>query len=181
MTFIRFFYEFLSIAAAGIVTIFKGLWSGIKKIFAIKDYQYLINNYSKDFNGPEWVLTALGITIMVVAIGLIGLLLWFIIRKYVRFRKTVVEQESLLDEIGDLNDRVTGLVKENERILAMKVSQIGLKPGESPEENVASSSGSTSSDDEDEEEAAFDENMSTEGLRFPQASPAIKTLKSGVL
>ena len=94
------------------------------------------------------------------------LILWFIIRKYVRFRKTVVEQESLLDEIGDLNDRVTGLVKENERILAMKVTQIGLKPGESPEEEISSSSGESSGEEEEEEE--FDENMSTEGLRFPQ-------------
>lgn len=165
MTFVRFFYEFLSIAAGGIVTIFSGLFNGIKKIFSIKSYKQIINNYKADFNGPEWVLTALGIAVLVIVVALIGLLLWFIIKKYARFRKTVVEQESLLDEIGDLNDRVTGLVKENERILAMKVSQIGLKPGESPEEEVSSSSEGGEDSDEDVE---FDENMSTEGLRFPQ-------------
>ena len=53
------------------------------------------------------------------------------VRKYIRFRKTLVEQESLLEEIGELNTEVANLVKENERIMAMKVSQLGLKPDES--------------------------------------------------
>ena len=55
---------------------------------------------------------------------------WLLIRKYIRFRKTLVEQESMLTEIGELNNKVASLVKEKEEILAMKVSQLGLKPGE---------------------------------------------------
>ena len=77
------------------------------------------------------MLVVLTIAILVIVVGLIVFILVYLIRKYIRFRKTLVEQEDLLDEVGDLNERVEHLVKENERILAMKVSQLGLKPGES--------------------------------------------------
>ena len=52
-----------------------------------------------------------------------------------KFRKTVVEEESLLEEVAELNNQVADLMAEKESILAMKVSQLGLKPGEEIEEN----------------------------------------------
>ena len=61
------------------------------------------------------------------------LLGYFIIRKYLKFRKTLIEQESMLEEIGQLNREVKQLVEEKEKILAMKVSQLGLKPDEEAE------------------------------------------------
>ena len=42
----------------------------------------------------------------------------------------------MLQEIASLNGQVAKLVKEKDEILAMKVSQLGLKPGESPEETL---------------------------------------------
>ena len=54
----------------------------------------------------------------------------FIIRKYIRFRKTLVEQESMLEEIGNLHKEVAKLYNEKDKLLAMKVSQLGLKPDE---------------------------------------------------
>ena len=51
---------------------------------------------------------------------------------YIRFRKTVVDQEELLNEVATLNREVIKLTLEKEKILAMKVSQLGLRPGESP-------------------------------------------------
>ena len=41
-----------------------------------------------------------------------------------------------MDEVANLNGKVASLVKEKEEILAMKVSQLGLKPNESAEESV---------------------------------------------
>lgn len=42
-----------------------------------------------------------------------------------------------MDEVANLNSKVASLVKEKEDIMAMKVSQLGLKPGESPVEENA--------------------------------------------
>ena len=135
-TFIRFFYEFMSVFFDGIGIIINGIVKGIMQIFNIKDYMYVINFYRRDFNGGEWPLVILAIILVIVLLGLILLLLWFIVRKYVKFRKRLVEQESMLNEIANLNNEVAQLVTEKEKILAMKVSQLGLKPGDSSEAEI---------------------------------------------
>ncbi len=130
-TFIQYLYEILSQFFSGFVSIFKGIISGIKRIFDVGAYIKIATNYKNDFNIGEWVLFGISVLVLLVVLGLIVALVVFIIRKYIRFRKTIVEQESMLDEISDLNGRVASLLKEKEDILAMKISQLGLKPDES--------------------------------------------------
>ncbi len=138
-TFIRFLYEFMSVFFNGLLTIFKGIVSGFIQMFNFSEYLYVIQFYKNDFKMSEWVLVIVAIIALAVMLALILALIWLVIRKYIRFRKTLVEQESMLNEIGELNNKVASLVKEKEDILAMKVSQLGLKPGEanviSEEEN----------------------------------------------
>ena len=138
-TLFRFLYEFLRQFFNGIITIFTGLIDGVKQMFDIKAYSKVISFYRDDFNGPEWLFVLLAIIFVVVLLGLIIFLIYCIIRKYVRFRKTIVEQEELLDEVSTLNNEVSTLVKEKEDILAMKVSHLGIKPGESDTEEESSS------------------------------------------
>lgn len=154
-TFVKFFYELVSIVVSGLVEIFNGIVKGLKIIFSPKDYLYLIQNYSERFNGKEWIFVILTIAVLIIIVVLFILIIYFIIRKYVRFRRSLVEQESLLEEVADLNDKVATLVKEKEEILAMKVSQLGLKPDESPIEEVK----------EVEDDLGVDANC-----RFPQLS-----------
>lgn len=129
-TFVRFLFEFMSVFFSGVGMIFKGLFGGIVQMFNISEYLYTIEFYRKDFNMSEWVLVVIAVIVMLIVLLLIILLVWFVIRKYVKFRKTLVEQESMLEEIGSLNKQVADLVQEKEKILAMKVSQLGLKPTE---------------------------------------------------
>lgn len=130
-TFFKFFYELLSQFFMGIWTILKGIFEGFIKIFDFKNYINIITNYKNDFKAGEWILFGLTILLALALIAAFVVLIVFLIRKYIRFRKTIVEQESMLEEISDLNGKVSSLMKEREDILAMKVSQIGLKPNES--------------------------------------------------
>ena len=132
-TFFRFLYEFLLQFFSGFITMIKGFFTGIAEIFTIKNYISVINFYKDDFSVPEWILVVLAIIIVLAIIGGLGFIIYFIIRKYLKFHKTVVEEESLLEEVASLNNQVADLMAEKESILAMKVSQLGLKPGESPE------------------------------------------------
>ena len=135
-TFFRFLFEFMSVFFGGIGLIFSGLFNGIIQMFNIGEYAYLIQVYKNDFKIAEWLLVIVAIVVIVVMLGLILLLGYFIVRKYLKFRKTLIEQESMLEEIGQLNKEVAQLVEEKEKILAMKVSQLGLKPDTSPEADV---------------------------------------------
>ena len=47
------------------------------------------------------------------------------IRKYVRFRHSIVSNEDLLEEISVLQKRVMKMSKEKDEIMAMKVAQMG--------------------------------------------------------
>lgn len=134
-TFVRFLYEFINQTVSGILMIFKGLVDGIKQMFNVKQYVEVFRNYYADFSAPEWVMAVLSILFVVIFLGLIVFLVLFIVKKYAKLRKPVTDQEALLDEVATLNKKVVKLSKEKDEILAMKVSQLGLKPSELDEEN----------------------------------------------
>ena len=126
-TFIRFLYEFMSVFFGGIWTILVGIYNGIIQMFNISSYIYVIQAYHKDFKAAEWVMVVIAVVILLIVLGLMILLIYFLIRKYIRFRKTLIQQESMLEEVGKLRTQVKKLIKEKDDILAMKVSQMGLK------------------------------------------------------
>lgn len=146
-TFLRFLYEFLSQFFNGVKFIIEGIGKGFVSMFNIPEYIRVIEFYKNDFSMPEWLLVGLAVLITLAVLALIVFAIYFIIRKYIRIRKTLVEQESLLDEVATLNNEVAKLVKEKETILAMKVSRLGLKP-EGPDEEAEGSEATTSEDGE---------------------------------
>lgn len=130
-TFFRFSYQILSIFLSGIIHVGKAIVAAFVMTFDFPQYINVINAYSKDFSGLEWVFVVLVILVMIAVVVGFFALLYLLFRKYIRIRKSLVEQESLLEEVADLNKKVLTLSKEKDEILAMKVSQLGLKPGES--------------------------------------------------
>ena len=120
-TFVRFLYEFINQTVSGILTIFRGLWDGIKTMFDVKQYTEVFRNYYADFSAPEWVMAILSIVFVLVFLGLIVFLVLFLVRKYTKLRKPVIDQEALLDEVATLNKKVATLSREKDEILAMKV------------------------------------------------------------
>ncbi len=127
-TFTRFLYEFLSQFFLGIKTIFIGLIEGIKTIFSVNTYIKIIEHYKQDFSGPEWVLVAAGIAMLAAVVAIIAAIIIILIKKYIKFRKRVADEEDLLIQVNKLNDEVTDLIKEKEELLAMMVAQKGLTP-----------------------------------------------------
>ena len=135
-TFTRFLYEFLAQFFNGIWIIIRSIWEGAKTSFNIKAYKDIISFYKDDLSMPEWILVGISVLCLIAIVGMVVGLIYLIIRKYIKFRKTALDQDSLLDEVASLNHQVATLVKEKEEILAMKVSQLGLKPNEDPYEEM---------------------------------------------
>ncbi len=145
-TFTRFLYEFLEQFFSGLIGVAKALGECLKQMFDLKAYQNILNTYKGDLSTPEWVLVIISILCILILIALVVGLIVLLVRKYMKFRRQAINQDELLDEVASLNSQVAKLVKEKEEILAMKVSQLGLKPGESPTEDV-SSKGEDGNDD----------------------------------
>ena len=160
-TFLRFFYEFISIFFEGIIKLVQGFINGLSMMFNIFDYKKILESYKDSFSTGEWILVILTIIFLVVIVLGFILLVVFRLRKYLRLRKQKLNQEELLDEIGNLNKKVRQLMKEKDELMAMKVSQLGLKPDEGGEE--APNDGENS---EGTEEEKTDENAGN--VRFPK-------------
>lgn len=170
-TFIRFFYEFISIFFDGLYVIVKGMIQGIIQMADYKSYMKIIDNYKDTFHGAQWILVGLSIAVVVIIFGLALYLLLAHFIKIIRFRKKKLNQDELLEEISDLNNQVERLMKEKDDIMAMKVSQLGLKPGEKEEEIKPDS----------EEEKKEEGDIEAINSRFPKLTNIdnkLKTFKS---
>ena len=128
--FLKWFFVFISEILKGFATIFKGLWNGLKQIFNIKGYIKIFKDYSADFGAVGWVLAILAVVIVVAIFALIVFLVIMAIRKYIRFRHSIVSDEDVIEELGVLQRQVIKLTQEKDEIMAMKVAQIGVSQSE---------------------------------------------------
>lgn len=132
--FYKFFYDLMSSLFSNIIKFFLTISKAFTDIFKdFKEYASIWGTYSKDFNAIGWIMAVVSVLILFALFILLFYVLYRLLRKYIVFRKRAVEEEEMLKEISRLNDSVVQLVDEKNKILAMKVSQMGLKPGEDPD------------------------------------------------
>ena len=124
--FLKWFFAFISEMLQGFALIFTGLWKGIIQIFNIGRYVELFKEYSVGFGPFEWILSILAILLVIAVFALFIFIIVLVIRKYLRFRHSIVSNEDLLEEISVLQQRVIKMVKEKDEIMAIKVAQMGL-------------------------------------------------------
>jgi len=129
--FLKWFFAFISEILKGFGMIFGGLFDGVVQIFNIKNYVDIFKSYSVEFGAVGWILAILSILIVVAIFALLFFLIFLGIRKYIRFRHSIVSNEDLLEEISVLQARVMKMAKEKDEIMAMKVAQIGMPAGRS--------------------------------------------------
>lgn len=134
--FLQWFFAFIT-------TMFKGVWNGIKSFFlgivAIFDFPTYFGLFTNfEFAWYEWIFAVLAMLIVYAFWAGLIFLIVILIRKYIRFRRTIVGKEDLLEEIADLNRNVVKLTKEKEEIIKLKVggnlTAEDLMNAENPEE-----------------------------------------------
>lgn len=116
-TDIRIFFQ-------GFINVFVELWNNIKNYFDI------LRANSMDYGLVGWIMVILTNLLLLALFVLFILRIFIWLRKYFRFSKIEMEKEDLMEEIGELNRRTLELIEEKNKIMAMKVSQLGLRPGE---------------------------------------------------
>ena len=166
--FIRFLFDFLSQFFNGVISIVMGFINGIITMFNIPNYIEIVKGYSNEFSGGSWIIVGISILAVAAILAAIVFLVLWVIRKILKFRKRVVEQEELLNELARLQEQVIKMQEEKDDIMAMKVSQLGLSPKESPNATKKDSNISKIEDkvedengeDEEADEAEFVESRS---------------------
>lgn len=128
--FSKYFISFLKKFFENFLDWFKTLFSLFSKIFYSYPKQYIndiitscVNN--ENFKVLDWIVFVLVSIVLVIFFGLVIVVIFQFLRKYIRFRKREIEKDELVDEIAVLNNRVFDLVEEKNKILALRINQIG--------------------------------------------------------
>ena len=128
--FSKYFISFLKKFFENFLDWFKTLFSLFSKIFYSYPKQYIndiitscVNN--ENFKVLDWIVLVLVSIVLVIFFGLVIVVIFQFLRKYITFRKRQIEKDELVDEIAVLNNRVFDLVEEKNKILALRVNQIG--------------------------------------------------------
>ena len=102
-TYGRFLFEFLDQFFSGFKNVLIAIYEGLKNTFNIPKYYSLIKQYQNDFQISEWFLTGLAILSLAAIIGFAIAIIMLFLKKHMRLRKKIMNQEELLQEIDSLN------------------------------------------------------------------------------
>lgn len=112
----EFFTKFMAPFFEGLVTIFKGIGSGLLQMFNIVNYITVISDYKNDLTGMGLVIMILSIIFLVAIFAIIVYLIYHAIRTYVHYRINVKKENMLIEEIESLNNEVIKLKRQNDKI-----------------------------------------------------------------
>lgn len=135
--FFDFIFEILLHLFGSIAALFVDIFTNFVQIFNVIFYAESMRKYAPDFTFWDWLFSLFSLLVLTAALILTIYFLILLFKKYFRLRKTFVEKEELVEQIDDLNHRVIRLIKEKEKILAMQVSKLGIRPGEGDEPETA--------------------------------------------
>lgn len=125
--FLSWFYAFMSsMLVDGVWKIISNLFKGLIQIFNFPAYFEQLGRYSEHFSPLEWIATVLALILVYSIWFIIIFLIVLLVRKYIRFRRTIVSNEDLLEELSNLHRDVLRLTKEKEKILSLKVAGSGI-------------------------------------------------------
>ena len=124
--FLDWFFSFMTTMIDGFWKIISGFANGIAQIFNIATYIAQFKSFKGSFNFIDWIFTILSILMVVAIYAIIVYLIVLGARKYIRFRRSAVGSEDLLEEVANLHRDVLRLTKEKERILALKIGQTSV-------------------------------------------------------
>ena len=129
-TVFKFLFDFLGQFFGSLWSIITGLFGGIGSAFDFPAYINIINGYTTELGGLAWGIAILAIVLLIAVLGLIVWLVIVAVKKFIRSHRRRKDTDSLVKEVQALNKEVMRLNLEKDKILSMKVSQIGLNPNE---------------------------------------------------
>jgi len=131
-------HAFLSWLFQFLTTMFSSIWNGIVsflkgiiKIFDFGTYFGLFGNYQEGFGFFGWVLAILSFLLVYAFWAGVIVLIVIGLKKFLRFRATVVQNDNLLEEIATLHNDVDRLVIEKQRIMELKLGPGASMAGQS--------------------------------------------------
>ncbi len=128
--FFKYFYQDMGLILQSFWNIFVSLFGFLNTLLNYPMRVKIIKSYSPGFGTLDWILLAIT-NILLVAVICIGIFFAVkAIRRLFRFRVPVKEHEKLKEDVRRLTKEVYKLNYEKDKILAMKVAELGMPANE---------------------------------------------------
>ncbi|MEG1583608.1 MAG: hypothetical protein RR361_00985 [Anaerovorax sp.] len=133
--FLKLAYELLGTMLINLIGFFATIGKAFVKLFIVDIPQYIkiFFAYTSDFGILQWILSILLVAAILALLAFLVWRLFLAVKHQLAKRKEKFNEEDMLREIGFLNRQVVDLIDEKNKIMAMRVSQLGLTPGDSEE------------------------------------------------
>ncbi|MDD2971687.1 MAG: hypothetical protein PHE02_06100 [Lachnospiraceae bacterium] len=144
------------------------LWDFIVGLVDVPYYLDIFKTYRGELTPAGWVCVVLVHILLLVLVILVVYLIYRGFRIAFRFKVPVVEYEKMRDEVVRLNREVMKTNYEKDKILAMKVSELGMPVNEDLLEGVNANLDEDGNPTGEEEKPV--ETIEVKELRFPRLS-----------
>ena len=177
--FFYYFYNFMRSIFGHIWNVLVAIKDAIFGIFDIRYYMELFNTYRDDLSPLGWIAAIIVHILLLLLLALFVFLVYKALKVIFRFKVPVVEYEKMKDEVVTLKREIMKANYEKDKILAMKISELGMEVNadllETPNQLLEKGMEEAESDaaSELEETAAEEESMEiveTKERRFPRLS-----------
>ena len=125
--FFNYFYNFMNNVFGYLWDIVIAIKNAIVGILDIKFYMDLFKSYKDDLSTGGWIAAFLTHIIVLLIFILLVYLIGRGLRVFFRFKVPVVEYEEMKDEVVRLKREILKANYEKDKILAMKVNEMGMK------------------------------------------------------
>lgn len=122
-----YFYNFMRSIFDHLLNVVIAIKDCILGILDIQFYQKLFNSYYADLSPLGWIAYIITHILIYILVGLIIYLIWKGIKFLFTFKVDVVKYEQMKDEVVTLKREIMKANYEKDKILAMKISQLGLE------------------------------------------------------
>jgi hypothetical protein len=127
---LSFYYEFFGQFLNGVWIAISNFFVGIGEMFNFPKYVESVNSHTTELGGLAWVYAIIGMLVIIAVLALLVYIIVVSLKKFIKFKRKVKDTNDLVEEVTALNREVMRLNLEKDKILSMKVSQIGLNPNE---------------------------------------------------
>lgn len=161
--FFYYFYTMMEHIIELFMEVVYAIWNLLVGLVDIPYYVDVFRTYKGELTAAGWVCVVLVHLLIAALIVLILYLIYRGFRVVFRFKVPVVEYEKMKDEVVRLNREVLKVNYEKDKILAMKVSELGVPVNEDLLEGVNADLG-----DQEENEESEITTVEVSDFRFPR-------------
>ena len=132
--FLRYFYQDIGQVLRAFVEIFTAFFNFLNYLLNFPMRMEIISSYEEEFTRTDWIMLLVAnlLLILVIVLMCIGLVKLF--RRIFRFRVPVKQYEAMEKQVRALQRDLIRANHEKDRLLAMRVAELGVSPEELEEE-----------------------------------------------